>query len=399
MSSDSGVTSGVLAALAKAKRSAPVLIVLLALGVVIGLAAVLPQKSDEGQAKEPPAVNVEVLTVQVRPTMLDEFILHGVIEPNRTVMVAAEVYGQIERIGCRETDLTYQGKTYAKGQTVAEGEPVAKGDCLVELNTDLLQAEYDRAKAQAAYDAREFERMQQLFERNAAARQELDRAETAMMVSRAMLVEAAERLRRAKIRAPITGILNDLPEEVGQYVQPGAYVAEIVDIDTVKVILDVPERDVHYLSVGDAATVLVDPIGGREVAGRITFISELADERSRTTRVEVSVANSERLLRSGQIVRARLTRRTLKDVVMIPLASVIPLVDGRVVYVVEGDRARRRRVKLDMDFIKGTEIRVLSGLVGGDKLIVAGHRYVGDGQKVVVRRSQSADAAPVGPAS
>ena len=381
--------------MAKAKTFAPLLIVLLALGVVIALAAVLPPRADRSEATDPPAVNVEVLTVQARLTMPDEFVLHGVVEPNRTVMVAAEVSGQIERIGCRETDLTHQGRTYAKGRTVAEGQPVAKGDCLVELNTDLLQAEYDRAKAQAAYDAREFARMQELLEKKVAARQELDGAETAMVVSRAMLAEAAERLQRAKIRAPIGGILNDLPEEVGQYVQPGAYVAEIVDIDTAKVIVDVPERDVHYLAVDDAATVLVDPVGDRQAAGQITFISELADERSRTTRVEVSVANPERLLRSGQIVRARLTRRTLKDVVMIPLASVIPLEDGKVVYLVDADQARRRRIELDMDFIKGTDIRVLSGLDGGEKLIVAGHRYVGDGQKVIVRRSQSTDPATV----
>ena len=141
--------------------------------------------------------------------------------------------------------------------------------------------------------------------------------------------------------------------------------------------------------------MLVDPLGDRQAGGQITFISELADERSRTTRVEVSVENPERLLRSGQIVRARLTRRTLKDVVMIPLASVIPLEDGKVVYLVEGDEARRRRIELDMDFIKGTDIRVLSGLDGGEKLIVAGHRYVGDGQKVIVRDSQSTDPANV----
>jgi len=391
----SGVTEKMTDILGKAKRLAPLLVILLALGVVIALAAVLPPKRDEGKTQEPPVVNVTVMGVESQSTIEDEFVLHAVVEPYRTVMVAAEVSGQVERIGRRETDLSSQGKTYLKGQEVAEGEPVAEGDCLVELNTDLLQAEYDRVKAQSEYDAREFGRMQELFERKIAAKQELDAAKTAMMVSQAMLVEISQRLRRAKIRAPMAGILNDLPEEVGQYVQPGAYVAEIVDIDSANVIVDVPERDVYYLSVGDPATVIVDPLGDREVVGRIAFISELADEKSRTTRVEIVVDNEDRSLRSGQIVRAKLNRRTLTDVVMIPLASVIPLEDGKVVYIVEGGNATRRRIELDMDFIKGTEVRVLSGLSGGETLIVTGHRYVGDGQKVVVREQQFSDDSPV----
>lgn len=378
------------------RKFAPALIVLAGVAVVAILVVALPAKSRQAPATEPAPVNVEVELVQPIPELPDAFVQHAVVEPNRIVMVAAEVSGQIESIGLRNSDLTVAGRTYLKGQPVVEGEPIAKGDCIVVLNTDLLQAEHDRAKAQAEYSQREYARMLDLREKNVAAQKELDQAKMDMEVSRATLAEASEKLRRTKIVAPIAGILNDLPEEVGQFVQPGAFVAEIVDISVVKVVVDVSEKDIHYLNVGDKAEVLVDPRGGCSVYGQITFISELADKQARTTRVEISVLNEPKLLRSGQGVRVVLVRQILTDVIMIPLAAAIPLENGYVVYVVQDGVARRRPVQIDLTFIKGVKALVTSGLASGDQLIVTGHRYVGDGQKVIVRNNFTADTPAAG---
>ncbi|UCG16490.1 MAG: efflux RND transporter periplasmic adaptor subunit, partial [Phycisphaerales bacterium] len=204
--------------------------------------------------------------------------------------------------------------------------------------------------------------------------------------------------------APISGVLNRMPMEVGEYAVPGDCVAEIVDMDPAKVIENVPERDVHYLKVGDPAEIFVHAPDETRLAGVIAYISELADESTRTTRLEITVENPDRLLRCGQIVRARLTRRVLEDVIMIPLDAVIPLEDGKAVYVVvaadqppnepgsEGtepplaEHAERRDVEIG--FLKGRNVRILSGLEVGDRLIVAGHRYVGPGQPVAVMEEE-----------
>jgi membrane fusion protein (multidrug efflux system) len=168
-------------------------------------------------------------------------------------------------------------------------------------------------------------------------------------------------------------------------------VAEVVNIDPVKIVVDVPEREVHYLAVGDEATVVARLPETRVFVGRITYISELADELTRTSRLEILIDNPEYLLRSGQIVRARLTRRLLEDVIMIPLSAVIPLEHGRVVYVVnDDDQAERREVELG--FITGRDVRVLGGLEPGARLIVVGHRYVGPGQPVVITEDLTPDA-------
>jgi len=138
------------------------------------------------------------------------------------------------------------------------------------------------------------------------------------------------------------------------------------------VAVEVPERDIVFFDVGRNADVLVHTRDGDKcLTGEITFISELADHQTRSTRMEITVANEQKLIRSGQIVSVNLTRRVLKDAVMIPLLAVLPMEEGTAVYVVKGNR-----------------VRIKSGLEPGDKLIVAGHRFVAPGQKVNISESK-----------
>jgi membrane fusion protein (multidrug efflux system) len=118
------------------------------------------------------------------------------------------------------------------------------------------------------------------------------------------------------------------------------------------------------------------------MSGSVTYRSEVADTSTRTTRIEVTVDNSKRRLHTGMIVRARISRRNLTNVIMIPLSSVIPLEEGRVVYVVSGDRAERREVELGI--IRGSQVQILGGLDSGELLVVRGHRQVGPNQLIRV---------------
>ncbi len=307
-------------------------------------------------------MNVEVMTLQAIDKLPDTFEVPGVVEPNIVVEVAAEVEGRIEEI---------QGR---------EGQLCAKGDPLIRLNTDLLQAAYDRDKAQAEFDQREYDRVMRLQDRGVATANEVDQARTKAAASKAAYDEAAARLARAVILAPVGGILDEVPVEGGEYVREGQVVAKIVDIETVKVVVDVPELDVRYLQLGQEEDIVIDVLNDRRRVGTITYISVLADERTRTSRVEITVDNRRRQLRSGQIVRVCMIRRILSGVLLIPLETVIPLEEGKAVYVVEDGLAQRRQVKLGL--IRGWSVQILDGLSEGDQLIVVGHRFVSPGQKV-----------------
>ena len=377
------------------RRVIPLVIVVLAL-VLVAVIARMPNEAEPTPDNGVPAVNVIVQTVQPIPELADTFTLSAVVEPDRVVHVAAEVTGRVERFGLREHPVSWRGRDIPAGKPVQEGEPIAEKDPIVYLNTDLLKARFDRAQAQFEYDQTEYRRIADLYERGVTSKTEFDDARATRDVSKAILEEAARNFERAEIVAPISGILNRLPIELGEYAAPGQEVAEIVNIDRVKVVVEVPERDVYYLHVGDTAEVLVRALEETKLTGEISYISELADSATRTTRLEIAIDNRDHLLRSGQIIRACLTRRVLSDVIMIPLDSVIPLEHGRVVSVASDGRAERREVELGL--IEGRSVRVLRGLEAGDRLIVAGHRYVGPGQPVTVVEPEVAQRPNAGAA-
>jgi membrane fusion protein (multidrug efflux system) len=372
-----------------------------------------------------PLVDVVVETIRAIPKMPDTFTLPAVLEAKRVVKVAAEVPGRVVTVACEE------------------GDRCTPGDRLVELNTDLPAAEVAQAEsavqvaraalaeteANLAEARRERKRIADLFDRGASTERERDAtasayeravaakavAEANIRQSEAMLRLAQVRLARAKIAAPVGGVLNDLLVEKGEYVNPGDAIAEIVDLDEVKVAALVPESDVPFLTRGQQAEVIVR-LRGETITrtGPITFINAIADERTRATRVEITLDNPSHRLQSGTLVTVRLTRRVLEDVILVPLAAVVPLEQGKAAYIVRDGKAERRRIEIDTRFIKtvprtvrtnGPEhtvpqqrIQVTSGLNAGDRLIVVGQQLVAPGQAVSVVQPGKA-AATTRPAS
>jgi membrane fusion protein (multidrug efflux system) len=364
-------------------------------GVLEAASERLLEGAQEPEAAPIPPVNVDVEVVVAQGEVRDVLELPAVVEPNCIVQVSSEVPGRVERIAFEE------------GAAVKRGEPI------VYLNTDLLQAGRDRAAADAAYAREQYERLRALTERGAVTPEQRDRAAATMAMAAADLALAEARLERATILCPLDGVLDKLWVEEGEYVQDAVALAELVDVDTVKVVVQVPERDVGFFRTGAGATaggthvplapglvtaeVEAFADGHRKVFGTITYISELADEQTHSTRMEITVAKDPRALRSGQIVKARLTRRVLKGVIMIPLAAVIPLESGHAVYVVNGEEAQRRSVEIGL--IQGLRVEVTTGLSEGDRLIVAGHRFVGPGQRVNVVADEEGKAAGGRPAA
>lgn len=347
------------------RRNIPKVVIIIVAVAILTVIEKIPKRDRYAEPTPAAPVNVKVMTIENEPRFAETFDLPAVVEPNRIVTVAAEIEGRVERI------------------PLSKGNRVKSGELLVKLNDDLIRPQVEIAEAQLKRNELEYDRMKKLIENDATSRSDFDNAETNKNVSKAQLEEVRARLERTDINAPISGVLNDILVEEGEYVQVGAPVAEIVDIDTAKVVVDVPERDITFFEVGADAEVFLNYKGQeKSLTGTITFISELADQSTRSTSVEIALRNEKGFMRSGQIVRVHLTRRVLKDAILIPLLAVIPTENGNAVYVVGSEEAQRRVVKLGT--IKEDRVLVEDGLEPGEKLIIAGHRFVAPGQKVNV---------------
>jgi membrane fusion protein, multidrug efflux system len=345
------------------RRNIVKIVIIIAAIIAVNIVAKIPKKEKEAAVLETPAVNVKVMEVIPKSQFADTFKLPAVVEPNRIVVVSSEIDGRIESI------------------PVTEGSNIKSGNTLIKLNTDLLVPQYNMAEAQLQRDQIEYTRMANLVKNEATSQSDFDNAKTKLDISKAQFAEIKARLDRAIINAPISGVLNKILVEEGEYISPGTPVAEIVDNDTVKVAVDIPERDISFFSTGKQAEVYTNYQDSEKImTGTITFISAVADELTRSTRMEITLSNKERCFHSGQIVDIVLTRRILNNVIMIPLSAVIPMENGNSVYIANSTVAKRRDVEIGI--IKGDEVQIKSGLEPNDQLIISGHRFVVPNQKV-----------------
>jgi len=374
------------------RRHASWVIVLAGLAAVIGIITLVPAKDRSVPPQEPPPVNVEVLRIKYVDEVADTFELEGDVEPNCVVNVSAEVEGRVEN-------------TREEGSRCGPDDP----DPIIQLNKDLLRDRYATAEAQARMDKAEYERVSESYQdKKVATKSEYERAKANYDMSEAALSTAKTNLDRADIRAPIKGILNKVLKKKGDRANVNEVVAQIVDDSEFKVVVKVPELDIRYIKPDHTVTVMLnDRVRDSQwekpdaIEAKVTYVDARADERARTTRVEITVPNQEyalssgetRRLHDGDIVSVRLTRKKYSKVIVIPLKAIIPEENDRVVYVVNDGLAKRVE-KIELGLFIGDKVTIRnnprngqSPLKEGDLLIVAGQQYVGPGQKVTIRKT------------
>ena len=309
-------------------------------------------------------VNVKVETVAPAP-LRDVLVLPGETEALNDVSLASERAGVVEWVG------------------VTEGQMVRAGQQIIRINLSALEAARDRARANLTLAEDQLRRRRDLYERKVLSREELEQAETERTVAQANLREAEVNYNHGITTSTTNGVVNKVYVDPGEYIAEGATVADIVNVDTLRVNFNVPEADVRFLSEGSKAVVRMDTYPGREWEGTVDFVAWKADTATRTFRVRLVVNNRDGAIRPGMIARGAFVRRSVADALTAPLFSVLDKGGERVVFVERNGVAEARTVELGV--IDGDRVEVRKGLAAGDRLIVVGHTEVEDGTKVNVR--------------
>ncbi len=310
------------------------------------------------------ATNVKVTSVALED-LRETFTLPGGLEAWEDLTLAAEVAGVVRWIGPRE------------GERVREGEPILR------IDPEAIEAALARDRADYELQKRQLARMEDLARQNFVSPQELDQARRAFEVAEAELRRSRVALEKSTVRSPISGILDRLFVDRGEYVNEGTAVAALVQIERLKVNVEVPEKDVAFLRTGDTVRVVTAPATGRDALerqGEVLHISYRADPATRTYLARVAVENPQGDLRPGMIVRVALVRRELPAVIAVPLFSVVERNGARVVFVEEEGVARLRPVGFGP--VIGDRVVIAEGLAAGERLITEGQQFLTDGAAV-----------------
>ena len=361
-----------------------------ALHPVAAMAAALALAS--AACSEPPAPPVAAPSVAVASVtitdLLEEIDATGQLLARNHAKIAAEVGGRITQIVVEE------GLPVDAGGVVLLIDPEAR-----ELDLKSARAGLNEARANQSEARSEAKRVRRLHGKAMASQAQRDSAETALRRANSG-VEAAEAafgtaeraLREASVAAPFAGLVAERLVSPGEYVQPGQALFELVALDPIEVEFRLPEVDSGRVAIGNSVAVRVAPWPDEEFDATVTFVAPTIDPRTRTLRVKGTIQNTDGRLRPGLFAHADLGVAMLEDVTLVPEEAVLHRADGSVVYLLDGDRATRKRVETGRH--RGGMVVILGGMPAGTQVLTRGHTTLPDGVRVTVRRPDGSIATP-----
>lgn len=341
-----------------------VLTALMAAFVLLGCQDQESMAIAENTSPEVPAIPVSVEIVEP-VTLRDVIFLPGETEASEDVKVAANTAGRVDWIGPRE------------------GQKVNKGDLLIKIDVSALKASLDHAEAAYKLAGDLYQRRLRLYDNKIIAREELDQSETQRTLALTDLEQIKVRYNHGFPKSPITGIVNHLYLDVGEYADIGKPIADIVNIDKIKINVRVPELDVRFVKKGQQTSVKIDAFPDRTLIGTVDFVSFKADPATKTFLVRSIIDNPDHDIRPGMIGRVAFVRRVIADAVAAPLFTLVDKGGERIVFVEKDGVAESRTISIGV--IEGDRVQITSGLNAGDHLIVKGQTEVEDGMKVIVK--------------
>jgi RND family efflux transporter MFP subunit len=357
--------------------------ILVFLGVV-GYRVYKAIESKKMEEKEREVVEVRVKTAEVKlGTVEDKISLTGNIEPQHEVTVYSKVSGEVEKIA---VDV---GEKVKKGELIAEIEK----EKLI-LQVERLDASLEAAEINVKNLSKDYERIKSLFEKDAVSQQKMDNIDTAYRSTQARVKELRASLDLAKIHladsriyAPINGTIARKFIDEGEMIidasmTKNAPLVTIVYMDTIKVMVNVTERDIADIEIGQEARVKVDAYPDKVFTGKVSNISPVLDLLSRTAPIEIGIINPDYLLKPGMFARVEIITEECKNVLIVPIKAILYREGKETLFVVEGNIAKLREVETGVE--NGGMVEITSGLKEKEKVIIEGAYGLKNGDRVQI---------------
>lgn len=297
--------------------------------------------------------------------------LQGNVQTKKNVLVYPEVAGQLVSIYVKE------------GQNVVKGQALAKIDD-AGMSNQLAQLEANAALAKTTY-----ERQKRLWDQKIGSEIQFLQAKTNFEAQKNAVTNLKKNIAKFTIRAPFTGIIDDVIKEQGTVVAPGpgAEVFRIVNLADMYIETDVPESYITSVTKGKKVAVEF-PILNKTIASEVRQAGNFINPANRTFKVEVGVPNKDRAIKPNLTAKLKINDYTSKAAVLIPQGIISENAEGeQYVYVVESVKdsvGTAKQVVIKTGKTQGDFIEVLEGIKGGDKIVDEGARSVKNGQEVKI---------------
>jgi multidrug efflux system membrane fusion protein len=301
--------------------------------------------------------------------------VYGRTAPARTITISAETEGRVENI------------------TAERGKRVTKGASILELDMRDRRAQVEQSRASVREHRTSYEAQLSLKSDGYVSDTQIAETLAKLETAKAEMVRAELDLANRIIKAPFDGVLQERDVEVGDFVRSGDPVATFVDNLTLIVTGTLAEQEVSSIKAGDEARA--ELVTGQSVKGRVRYVAPVADESTRTFKVELEINNmagdlpagvtAEIILRGGEAMAQKIS----------PALLTLDSNGDLGIFIVDNlKQARFIPITIERSGTNGVWV---SGLPETAEVIIVGQGYVRDGQSVETARKITETAVAAGP--
>jgi RND family efflux transporter MFP subunit len=317
----------------------------------------------------------------VKQTIQQSVTLVGTVEPWKRSVVASEIEGLVQVFPAEE------------------GMQVTKGQILARLRTETLNIQIDSAlashrEARTRYRQakQDLGRVRVLFDKELVTQKEFDDAQAEEGALRDRLSQLDAEIRRVKdqrrksqIVAPFEGWITQEFTEIGQWVEEGGPILELVDLSHVQVEVPLPERYVQGIHIGDSVKVSFDGLSDFPAQGTVFSLIVQADRLSRTFPVKVDIPNSDFFIKSGMVSRVTLQIGQPHDGLVVPKDALVLRGEREFLFLVNDGMVGQVPVKsvVHLDEL----VEVTGDVQEGMTVVVEGNERLFSGQSVRILES------------
>lgn len=375
---------------------------LIALGMIVVLAVIGLVVLRLTTGAKTDTARTRVITVGIAPPIradLDIRLAYTAdISPYQVVHIFSRVDGYIAKLHVDKGDFV------KANQLLVEIDHTDYHHAVNQAKANLLAAQAKVAQQDAVLRNAKltFDRMQTLIKDQFVSQQDLDNAQVNLDAATAAqnslqaqvnqmevaLAQSERNLTYSYIRAPFAGYVAERNLDTGAYVSSATAststmsrgIMSLHDINTVRVLIEIVERDIPLVQMGQKAELRAEAYPDYIFEGTVTRIVQALNRATRTMTVEVDLPNGDRRLKGGMFARVEVLVGTHRQALQIPIDAVSRLEDTQYVYVVRDGRARR--IEVEVGARSGNRIEILKGLTGDEAVIVSGKDLVHDGRAV-----------------
>lgn len=331
----------------------------------------IEKKLEAMEADDDMSGYVPVITQELKTEPFNHYILlNGKVELMEEAQISPEANGQINKIH------------------VSKGQRVKNGDLLVSLNTSMLENSIKEVKLGLELATKIYEKQKGLWEQKIGSELQYLEAKNSKESLEQRLKTLQSQLEMSLIRAPFNGIVDDIYQKEGELASPGRAVLYLANLDNLKVIADVSESLLPKINKGDMVTVKFPTYDDMEINAPINRIGNLIDQNTRTISIEIKLDNIDGKIKPNQMASLRIRDFNAEEAIVVPSIIVKQDSKGEFLFTTaknENGENIASKVYIESGLSYSDRTMINSGLIEGQKVIVAGFNQVGNGSLIDIR--------------